>query len=335
MRQLLIVPLFSWTLFSFSCQKSESKSADEPPINTVDASVQNPGTPPEQNSGARPPQGGAIPGLPPGPLNPEQPSGPAAPAPAPQEPAPTEGVISLSIQSEGAFLIGHRKKLRAMAQYESGLQRDVPAEWTLVSNEAGATLEGDGHLKAKKKGKVVVRAAFGGQLAEAEFTSEEPMLKLKEDQFWVYRLNRELLSFNSPWDKVAGNGIVRSSKDMPEFAKDCLDEAKQNFSIIQNEASVKERLGALIGGGTTAQLIFLVNVVPVDGRRSVLRRLDRDAYFWHWMREDQRPSLSMSRFQQGSWVWEVIASPGECLQPDPKEIQRYLDYVAMRLVHVQ
>ncbi|HET9236072.1 MAG TPA: hypothetical protein VFO10_02405 [Oligoflexus sp.] len=333
MRQLLIVPLFGWALFSSSCQKSESKGEDTPPINTVDSSVQNPETPSEQNSGARPSPGGVVPGLPPGPGNPEKPAGPAAPPP--QEPAPTEGVISLSIQSEGAFLIGHKKKLRAIAQYDAGVQRDVPAVWTLVTNEAEATLDSDGHIKAKKKGKVGVRAAFGGQLAEAEFTSEEPMLKHKEDQFWVYRLNREMLSFNSPWDKVAGNGIVRSSKDMPDFAKDCLDEARQNFSIIQNQASVKERFGALIGGGTTAQLIFLVNVVPVDGRRSDLRRLDRDAYFWHWMREDQRPSLTMSRFQQGSWVWEVIASPGECLQPDPKEIQRYLDYVAMRLVHVQ
>jgi hypothetical protein len=251
------------------------------------------------------------------------------------EPAPSEGVLGLSIQSEGAFLIGHKKNLRAIAQYNSGVPRDVPAQWTLVTNEADAKLDNEGHIKAKRQGKVGVRAAFGGQLAEAEFTSEEPMLKHKEDQFWVYRQNGGLLSFNSPWDKVAGHGIVRSSKNMPDFAKACLDEAKQNFSVIQNQASVKERLGALIGGGATAQLIFLVNVVPKDGRRSDLRRLDRDAYFWHWMREDQRPSLAMSRFQQGSWVWEVIASPGECLQPDPKDIQRYLDYVAMRLVHVQ
>lgn len=333
MRQLLIVPTFGWALFSFSCQKSESQGEDTPPINPVDASAQNPGTPSEQNSGAGPSPGGSIPGLPPSPLNPPIPSGPAAPAPG--EPVPTESVVSLSIQSEGAFLIGHKKKLRAIAQYDSGIQRDVPAQWTLVINEALATLDSDGLIEANKQGKAVVLAAFGGQQAEAEFTSEEPILKHKENQFWVYRQNRELLSFNSPWDKVAGNGIIRSSKDMPAFAKDCLDQAKQNFSVIQDQASVKKRFGALIGGGTTAQLIFLVNVVPVDGRRSDLRRLDRDAYFWHWMREDERPSLAMSRFQQGSWVWEVIASPGECLQPDPKEIQRYLDYVAMRLVHVQ
>jgi hypothetical protein len=53
------------------------------------------------------------------------------------------------------------------------------------------------------------------------------------------------------------------------------------------------------------------------------------------MREATRPSLAMSRFQQGSWVWEVIASPGECLQPDTRDIQRYLDYVITRLAHVQ
>lgn len=326
MRQLLIVPMFSWALFSFSCQKKESDSHDPPAANTVDSSVQNP-VPPEQN-----------PGVQPVPVNPGQP-GPSTPpdpaVPAPVEPAPTEGVTSLSIQSEGAFLIGHKKKLRAVAQYQTGNTRDVPAQWTLITNEADATLEADGHLRAKKIGKVVVRAEFGGQIAEAEFKIEEPMLRHKEDQFWVYRLNREFLSFNTPWDKEAGNGIIRSPGQVADYAKDCLDQAKQNFSVVQNEPSMKERFGALIGGGTTAQLIFLVNVVPVDGRRNDLRRLDRDAYFWHWTREDTRPSLSMSRFQQGSWVWEVIAGPGECLQPDIKEIRRYLDYVAMRLVHVQ
>jgi hypothetical protein len=160
------------------------------------------------------------------------------------------------------------------------------------------------------------------------------MLRLKEEQFWVYRLNREFLSFNSPWDKEAGHAIVLTPTNVPDFARNCLEQAKQNFSIMQHEPAMKERLAALIGAGATAQLIFMVNVVPVDGRRNDLRRLDRDAYFWHWTREDQRPSLSMSIFQKGSWVWEVIASPGECHQPDTKEIPRYLDYVAMRLAHV-
>lgn len=327
MRQLLIVPMFSWALFSFSCEKKESGSEDTPPINTVDASVQNPVPPPVQNPGTQP-----LPSTP-GPAGTTPPVEPGAPAPV--EPAPIEGVTSLSIQSEGAFLIGHKKKLRAIAQYESGTQRDVPAQWTLVTNEADASLDAEGHLRAKKIGKVVVRAEFGGQLAEAEFNIEEPILRQKENQFWIYRLNRDLLLFNNPWDKVAGNSIIRSSKNVPDYAKDCLDQAKQNFSVVQNEPSMKERFGALLGGGATAQLIFMVNVVPVDGRRNDLRRLDRDAYFWHWTREDQRPSLTMSRFQQGSWVWEVIASPGECVQPDTKEIQRYLDYVATRLVHVQ
>lgn len=327
MRQLLIVPIISWTLFSFSCQKKESGSQENPAANTVDASVENPVPMPVQNPGTQPLPTASGQARPPAPTEPQ--------APAPMEPAPTEGVTSLSIRSEGAFLIGHKKKLRAIAQYETGTKRDVAAQWALISNEANAALDAEGHLQAKKVGKVVVRAEFGGQLAEAEFHSEEPMLRHKEDQFWVYRLNREFLSFNSPWDKQAGHGIIRSPKDMPDFAKSCLDEAKQNFSLIQNEPTMKERFGTLIGNGATAQLIFMVNVVPVDGRRNDLRRLDRDAYFWHWTREDTRPSLAMSRFQQGSWVWEVIASPGECLQPETKEIQRYLDYVAMRLAHVQ
>ncbi len=316
MRQLLIVPMFSWALFSFSCKKKASDSPAPIPASTVDVNVQDPPVP-------------STPGKAP-------PSLPVDPAvPQPLEPAPTEGVIRLNIQTEGAFLIGHRKRLRAIAHYQEGATREVPALWTLISNEADATLEADGHLRAKKIGNVSVRAEFGGQLAEVEFRIEEPMLRHKEDQFWVYRLNREYVSFNTPWDKEAGHGIVRSPANIANFAKDCLEQAKQSFSLVHNEPTMKERFGALIGSGATAQLIFLLNVVPLDGRRNDLRRLDRDAYFWHWTREDARPSLAMSRFQEGSWVWEVIASPGECLQPDIKEIRRYLDYVAARLVHVQ
>ncbi len=315
MRQLLIVPMFSWALFSFSCQQKDDAPVPVP-VSAVDVSVQDPPTP--ANPGDAPSS---------------KPAGP--PSAEPPEPAPTEGVTSLSIQVEGAFLIGHRKKLRAIAHYEEGTSREVPAQWTLITNEADATLEADGHLRAKKTGKVSVRAGFGGQLAEAEFRIEEPVLRHKEDQFWVYRLNRDYLSFNTPWDKETGHGIVRSPGNIANFAKDCLDQAKQSFSLVHNEPSMKERFGALIGNGATVQLIFLVNVVPLDGRRNDLRRLDRDAYFWHWTREDARPSLAMSRFQQGSWVWEVIASPSECLQPDIKEILRYLDYVALRIVHVQ
>jgi hypothetical protein len=327
MRQLLFVPMFTWALFSFSCQKSESKSESDPVANAVDSSLQSPTALSDETSGEQPAT-----------------SDPSAPRPSTQpgpgasttvEPAPTEGVTSLSIFSEGAFLIGHRKQLRAIARYKTGLKRDVPAQWSLVTNEADAALEDAGRVRARKKGKLVVRAQFGGQVAEAEFRVDEPILRHKEDQFWVYRLDQNFVLFNTPWDKVPGHGIIRSPQNMPGYAKNCLEEARQSFSVLQNEDAMKERFGAAIGSGATSQLIYMVNVVPQDGRRNDLRRQDRDAYFWHWTREDTRPSLAMSRFQQGSWVWEVIASPGECLQPDAREIQRYLDYVIARLAHVQ
>ncbi|WP_141735577.1 hypothetical protein [Oligoflexus tunisiensis] len=331
MRQLLIVPIFSWALFSLACQKKESDSSTEPEVasNTVNVSVQDPAPVSGQNSEPVPlpssPEQPGTPSLPPG--DPERPSQ--------AQPAPTEGVSSLKIISEGAFIVGHKKLLKAMARYTTGTQREVPAQWDLVSNEADASLEADGSIKASKTGKVVVRAQFSDKAAEATFIFQEPMLRHRENQFWVYRLNREFLSFNSPWDKEAGHGITRLPNNVPDYGRSCLEEARQRFSEVQEQEEVKGRIGELIANGATAQLIFLVNVVPVDGRRNDLRRLDRDAYFWHWNRESERPSLAMSRFKEGSWVWEVIASPGECLQPDETEIQRYLNYVAARLALVQ
>jgi hypothetical protein len=331
MRQLLIVPIFSWALFSLACQKKEGSSSTVPEMasNTVDVSVHEPTPVSEENTEAVP-----LPSFP------EQPQMPPLPSTEPERPSqtqppPTEGVRSLRIVSEGAFIVGHKKLLKAMASYETGVQREVPATWDLVTNEAEASLDVDGRLKASKTGKVVVRAQFSDKAAQATFTFQEPMLRHREIQFWVYRLNRDILSFNNPWDKEPGNGIVRVPNDVPDYGRSCLDEARQRFSEVQAQEDVKNRIGELIANGSTAQLIFLVNVVPVDGRRNDLRRLDRDAYFWHWNRESERPSLAMSRFKEGSWVWEVIASPSECLQPDEMEIQRYLDYVATRLAHVQ
>jgi hypothetical protein len=185
---------------------------------------------------------------------------------------------------------------------------------------------------AQKPGKVMVKAEFADHMAEAELEFILAMLTFKEEQFGVYRIDKEKISFNSPWDKEPGHAIARSAENLPPMATDCLQRAKDRFAELQNQAEVKNRLEAALANGATSQLIFLMNVVMVDGRRNELRRLDRDAYFWHWTREDLRPSLAVSKFQEGAWVWEVIVSPTACVQPDAKEMMRYLDYATSRLV---
>jgi len=324
MRQLLIVPVFTCIFFAFSCQKTESSSAPQPDpaANAGDA----------VGHGSAPPYTGPIPGS-----DAAQPSVPLPPSvepgePAPEEPVPTQGLIALTIASQGAFLVGQKKKLKAMAYYkEPAVSREAPALWSLTSNEADASLAAEGIIVAKRPGKIRVKAEFADQIAEAELDFILPMLNLQEEQFWVYRLEKEKLSFNSPWDREAGSAIIRSAENLPSMAIDCLQRAKDRFAELQSQAEVKNRLDAVLVRGATPQLIFMVNVVPVDGRRNDLRRLDRDAYFWHWTREDLRPSLAMSIFQEGAWVWEAIVSPGACVQPDKVEVLRYLDYVITRL----
>ncbi|HYX31968.1 MAG TPA: hypothetical protein VE954_02555 [Oligoflexus sp.] len=331
MRQLLIVSMFSFALLSSSCQKKDSGSTPQPDpaTNTGATIVEDPAPVPVENPGVQPLP--PNPGLPTPPLpTPSTPDEPGTPAPV--EPAPTQGLVSLSIQSQGAFIVGYPKKLKAIGQYEAPAPtREVPADWSLVSNDAEATLEADGTLLAKKPGKVVVKAQFGDKSAEAEMNFQFPILTRKEDQFWVYRFKNDILSFNTPWDKEAGNGIIRSGANLPAYVIGCLNQAKERFNTLQSQDDIKARFGQVIASGATAKLIFMVNAVPVDGRRNDLRRMDRDAYFWHWMREDLRPSLAMSKFQEGVWVWEVLASPEACEQPDETEMKRYLDYVASRL----
>lgn len=325
MRQLLIVPVFTYVLFSFSCQKSASNSAKKPEAAANGGDTAWQGSPPPSplpvhGSDSASPSVPSPPSVGPG-------------EPKPLEPPPIEGVLALTIASQGVLLVSQKKQLKAIASYqEPAVSREAPARWSLMSNEADASLTADGIIVARKPGKVMVKAKFAGHVAVAELEFILAMLNFKEEQFWVYRFAKEKLSFNSPWDKEAGSAIERSAQNLPPMATDCLQQAKERFAELQNQAEIKNRLAAALAHGSTSQLIFLINVVAVDGRRNELRRLDRDAYFWHWTREDLRPSLAVSKFQEGAWVWEAIVSPAACVQPDATEMMRFLDYATSRLM---
>ena len=94
---------------------------------------------------------------------------------------------------------------------------------------------------------------------------------------------------------------------------------------------VSPLIASVLAKGGSPQLILLVNVVPKDGLRNSLRRLDRDAYFWHWNQDGKKPSWTLDKKQVGAWVWEVISGPSDCVLPDHKEALRYLQYSKRRL----
>ena len=156
-------------------------------------------------------------------------------------------------------------------------------------------------------------------------------LKIKERQFWVYGKKDGQLAFNTPWDEEEGDAIDRDGSQVPEYAKSCLKTAEENYEKLSKLGSFQSRIQKLLASGVTADLTFLVVIVDNDKERDNLRKLDRDAYFWQWTDSHKKPVLGMNVYERGTWVWEVIASPGQCLSPESKEIIRLLDYSAKRL----
>lgn len=155
-------------------------------------------------------------------------------------------------------------------------------------------------------------------------------LAVKETQFWVYTKKDNELSFNTPWDSTEGDAIERDREKLPAFATTCLDAAQKQYETLAAKQTFKDKMLPLLALGATAELTFLTIVVDNKSERDNLRKLDRDAYFWHWNDPAKKPVLAMNIYEKGSWVWEVIASPGSCVQPSEKELLRYLDYAAKR-----
>lgn len=251
----------------------------------------------------------------------------------PVEPAPSQILLDLSIiPNDEILLVGQKRLLKAIAHYDNPKElREVNAQWSVILNDADCRLDPDGSIFSGRPGSAQIEAAFAGKTAKVQLQFKYPPTQFKGAQFWVYRQEGGRLLFNTPWDSLAADSIHYTFQDVPSYALDCLQSAKQGYADFQVDEPLAAKLDRIMTFGKTHALTFLVNVVPVEGWRDKLRELDRDAYFWLWRQFDKRPSLTFSNFQQGTWVWEVIASPQACLQPDRKEMVRYLDYAAAQL----
>ncbi|MCX6128484.1 MAG: hypothetical protein NTX25_05390 [Proteobacteria bacterium] len=314
-----------------SCQKkNKAPPVTEAPDNGIAAAPVVPGTngnPPP----ALPVPGPELPIVPKEPLTPPVPATPVTP-PIEVPVSPVQKLLGLKIQAVSDLQIAKPFFLKTFAVYEGPAEeKEVTAQWKILANEAELQLKGDGSFIAKTAGSAKLEASFEGQLANIELQFEYPMLQVTEEQFWVYSLEGQKTRFNDPWDSEQGDAIKRDRAGVPEYALKCLDEAQAEFSQLQSREQIKASLGKLILAGASPRFIYLVNVVGAEGRRDVLRRLDRDAYFWHWTELTKRPSLAMSNFKKGVWVWEIIASPQSCIKSSEKQMQRYLDYAGFRL----
>lgn len=165
----------------------------------------------------------------------------------------------------------------------------------------------------------------------------EPVLpptefRIKESQFWVHTKIEGALTFNTPWDDAEGDSIIRDETLVPAYARTCLEAARSTYESIAIHKDFQAKLKPLLEKGVTPELTFLVAVVDSEEDRTALRRLDRDAYFWHWNDPVKKPVLTMNQYQKGSWVWEVIATPKTCIQPVIRDIGRMFDWTSRRLM---
>ncbi|RYZ64168.1 MAG: hypothetical protein EOP09_16390 [Proteobacteria bacterium] len=156
-------------------------------------------------------------------------------------------------------------------------------------------------------------------------------LRIKESQFWIHKKVDGALVFNTPWDEEEGDGIIRDETAVPAYAKRCLESAKARYNALAENEDFKTLMKPLLDAYVSPDLTFLVTVTDSIDDRSALRRLDRDAYFWYWTDAAKRPVVSLNQYQKGSWMWEVIATPSSCTQPNIPELRRFLDWSTRRV----
>lgn len=166
--------------------------------------------------------------------------------------------------------------------------------------------------------------------APEEIVEDRPtVFAVSEVQYWIYEKDGDKLIFNNPWDSEEGDGIQRDAAKLPAYVRACTDDAKGKFE--EKMAASQEKVRQLLEAGGSPRVTLLVNVVEMVSERNALRRLDRDAYFWNWPDPKARPYFALANFRKGSFVWEVIAAEDGCVQPDSREVDRYLDHVRARL----
>jgi hypothetical protein len=251
----------------------------------------------------------------------------------------------LKIVDPGIQTVGTPFQLKAQLVSETGAQ-DVIVEWSIADADGILKLDRRQRFVAAQPGKAKVLATYGEYKAQFEVEIAYPQIAIKEIQFWVHQSTQGTLTFNTPWDEVEGDGIKRDREGIADYATACADNAKAQIESILKTQIAQDAFGPLTVKGVPPVLTILVNVVDNDRPSTFvqLRKLDRDAYFWHWhwvnkwfnttTREIEevvaKPSLALTRFDQGEWIYEVIASPENCRQPKEADIYRYAAYAKTR-----
>lgn len=155
-------------------------------------------------------------------------------------------------------------------------------------------------------------------------------IAITEIQFWIYDSDEQnILIFNSPWDEQPGDDVKRDHQGLSPYIHSCAISTLESLETTLKRQDTHTLFKQLTQNGATSQVIVIINGIEFDSQRSQLRERDRDAYFWHWSHHpDKKPVISLSNYKDPTshWYWEVIATPNACIEPDRREMLRYLQY---------
>ena len=146
-------------------------------------------------------------------------------------------------------------------------------------------------------------------------------------QFWTYTNGR----FNTPWDLQPGDGISGNPNAQSEKTNECLKVSRKKLQDTLNDSEVMDLLRRMVDLGATPRFVLMMSTMDQGPAENPFQGRDRDAYFWHWNQDGREPSIAMSRFDKGTWVWESSLAEGKCSHPDREEMLRYLRYAKSRL----
>ncbi|RZA27447.1 MAG: hypothetical protein EOP10_00050 [Proteobacteria bacterium] len=253
---------------------------------------------------------------------------------------------TLQIKGPQTYIVGKTFTLTTSLN-QGDTSTEVQAILSILEQNTDLKQTSAGVFLATKSGRAVILAKHDGLEVTREIIIEAPSPEIIGVQYWVHKKINGKLTFNTPWDEQPGDDIKHNEVGIPPYALTCASEAKEALIQHFNSSVEKQLFADLLSKGVPSALSILVTTVENDadnGQTPDLARLDRQAYFWRWhwknqIRESEtgsvktvypKPSLALTRFAEGEWLYEVIASPTKCTLPSRSEMIRYLEYAKTR-----
>lgn len=145
-------------------------------------------------------------------------------------------------------------------------------------------------------------------------------------QYWVYQDGE----FQAPWDS-SNPSAVTAPETLRPVTESCRVASQKALNEALSDDEVNQLFAQIYALGGTQKLTLVTSDTGELRPESKYAQRDRAAYFWHWNQDRKLPSLAMSRFDRGTWVWESNVYRERCTHPDLKEMKRYLKYAIQRL----